>query len=85
MDTCYHEDPAVIVTSGIGTGSGVSTGASLSLTIPELEFKLGREGMSESSHGKHFILDQKIGMKPEYEYRVNAVCLTLLVLRDRNI
>ena len=58
MDTCYHEDPAVIVTSGIGTGSGASTGSSLSLNIPELEFKLGREGMSESSHGEQYILDQ---------------------------
>ena len=38
-------------------GSGVSSGVCLRLTIPELEFKLGR-GMSESSHGEYFILDQ---------------------------
>ena len=71
MDTCYHEDPAVIVTSGIGTGSGASTGSSLSLNIPELEFKLGREGMSESSHGKHtFLFGWKMAIVPEYNSRV---------------
>ena len=54
MDTCYHEH------RGIVTGSGTPAGADLSLNIPELEFKLGREGMSESSHGKHFTLCCKI-------------------------
>ena len=64
MDTCYHEH------RGIVTGSGTPSGVGLSLTIPELEFKLGREGMSESSHGKHFMsltLDVEKGIEPEYE------------------
>ena len=60
MDTCYHEH--------IVTGSGTSSGADLSLNIPELEFKLGREGMSESSHGKHFMsFGFEKGIEPEKE------------------
>ena len=65
MDTCYHEH------RGIVTGSGTPSGADLSLNIPELEFKLGREGMSESSHGKHFMsFNFEKGIEPEYEQSI---------------